>query len=122
MIVVKLSNHTKAEQAMLKKHGKSQGLARVEIDESLLANILKKPQTMPEPKWSLWAITLAAMKQDGDIGLGDTAERVFGKFGGSLFKSAVKKMGMNCGCGERKEDWNRRFRYLPPNDLNAKGK
>jgi hypothetical protein len=69
---------------------------------------------MPSPpahEWPAWAKTLDMAKIAGETGVGDTAERIFGRIGGNQFKAATKLLGIKCGCGARKEDWNRRFRY-----------
>ena len=108
-------------RAEVLRPGKPCGV-RVEIEVSVLNRILKsypqlKINTPKEPKqsWPLWARSLATMKSETDKGVGDTAEWVFGRFGGSQFKKAVKKLGINCGCGERKEDWNGRYPYPKEN-------
>lgn len=121
--VVNLSDYSTAEQSALLKHGRPQGPLRVEIETHLLAVALRPTRGISSPvtklpirktEWPPWAKALATQKIDSDTGVGDTAERVFGKFGGTLFNVMIKKLGMKCGCGERKIDWNREYPYLPP--------
>lgn len=68
----------------------------------------QKPQP---PEWPAWAKALSASRADGDGGVGDTAERVFGAFGGSAFKAALAAAGIDCGCEARKDRWNALFAY-----------
>lgn len=115
--VIRLDSLPEDKRAEALRVGKPQGPHRVEIETSDLARMLKRPispETIQPAKWPAWAVAMAAMKSDTDKGLGDTAEFIFGKFGGTVFKAAVKKLGANCGCGERKENWNKQFPYSNP--------
>lgn len=67
---------------------------------------------VPSGEWPKWALALKLMRADGDTGVGDTAERVFGSFGGHQFKIAMALAGLNCGCAARKEVWNLSYPYL----------
>jgi hypothetical protein len=68
---------------------------------------------MAEAAWPVWAQTIAALRKAGEAGLGDTAERVFGVFGGETFKTAFKKLlGRGCGCSARKDAWNILYPYV----------
>ena len=59
-----------------------------------------------------WAKTLKALRKDGEIGIGDTAERIFGSLGGTAFKIAFKAMfKRDCGCNARKDLWNTLYPY-----------
>lgn len=69
-----------------------------------------KPSTEPF-QWPLWAVTIALLKADTDAGVGDTVERIIGPIGGQAFKLWAAKLGVDCGCGARKADWNDRFQY-----------
>ena len=76
-----------------------------------------EPVTKP---WPAWATALRALRRDGERGVGDTAERLFGSFGGQPFKMALRSAGIECGCDERKEKWNELYPYakqeLTPGD------
>jgi len=61
--------------------------------------------------WPTWATALRALRRDGERGVGDTAERLFGSFGGQPFKMALRSAGIECGCDERKEKWNEVYHY-----------
>lgn len=64
-----------------------------------------------EPSEPLWVKLIKQHRQDGDKGAGDTAQRLFAKFGGELFKTFAKSIGMPCGCTERQKAWNERWPY-----------
>lgn len=71
------------------------------------------PSPVPEDQWPAWAKQIARFKNGVDRGVGDTAERIFGKFGGESFKFRYKQMiGSDCGCGYRKELWNHLYPYV----------
>lgn len=64
-------------------------------------------QKLPFNKWPLYAKLLAEKYKPGDIGVGDVAERLLGKVGGTAFKAAFKAMfGKDCGCSVRRDAWN----------------
>ena len=63
------------------------------------------PQTIAvtKPKWPAWATKIGERRQPGELGVGDTAERIFGQFGGAKFSAAMQMAGINCGCKARKD-------------------
>lgn len=61
--------------------------------------------------WPLWARTLRRRRRPDEIGVGDTAKRMFAKLGGERFKIWAERLGIPCGCIERQEEWNRRYPY-----------
>ena len=64
-------------------------------------------------QWPLWARTVAALKQEGESGVGDTIERLIGRHNSIEFKVWYKKtFGRDCGCSGRKEQYNRKYGYL----------
>ena len=66
----------------------------------------------PEPKpLPAWAKALSLLKADGEVGLGDTIERIVGPIGGEAFKKWAKSKGFSCGCSQRKRHLNKRFPY-----------
>ena len=66
----------------------------------------------PKIVWPFWARTVARLRQDGEIGVGDTVARLAGNVGGEAFKRTLKDFaGIDCGCVARQEDLNRRFPY-----------
>ena len=46
-----------------------------------------------------------------DTGVGDTVERLLAKMGGDQFKWVMHKLGINCGCEDRKAWLNRVYPY-----------
>lgn len=68
--------------------------------------------TVAKTEWPAWAKSIALLKNDEDIGVGQTAERVLGPLGGDKFKEWFQKMtGRPCGCGERRDLWNAQYPY-----------
>lgn len=118
--------------ARVKKHRESNnlpiGLAFEREIENQLANQLpanfvepyRPPVKFPLPKelWPEWANILSAMRNSTDNGVGDTAERVFGAFGGERLKMWYEKItGHKCHCKERKDAWNLQYGYGPPVEM-----
>lgn len=61
-------------------------------------------------KWPSWAKWFSERYKHGDTGVGDVAERLFGTFGGEVFKLAFKNLtGKDCGCSGRKDNWNKLY-------------
>jgi hypothetical protein len=58
----------------------------------------------------MWAIAIAKLKSDQDKGVGDTVERLLGKFGKS-YQTALIAVGVPCGCDRRRTDWNARYPF-----------
>ncbi len=73
----------------------------------------KKRGPIPYEKWPKRFQMLASFRADGDVGVGDTVERCLGTIG-KTFKATMRLMGFNCGCDERKEEWNRVYQYPDP--------
>ena len=82
-------------------------------------NRLPRAKTQPaDPsKWPLLARWIARHRQAGEIGAGDTLERLLRHRGGAAFKRATKRLGINCGCGDsvsgRQGALNRAYPYSP---------
>lgn len=72
-----------------------------------------KIQVAYRPKWPVLIRVLYFMRQTNDTGVGDTVERIFAKFGGTQFKWLMDRLGVNCGCEDRKQYLNRIFPYAP---------
>jgi len=74
-------------------------------------NTLTDPPTFakrgkPSPDWGFVLNPLKLLAKDGDKGLGSIVERIVGPIGGDAFKKWYKRIfGKDCGCKERKEDW-----------------
>jgi len=63
-------------------------------------------------RWPLWALAIALLKQDGEIGVGDTLERIIGPANSAAFKAwHMATFKKSCGCSERKAVWNQRYKY-----------
>lgn len=48
---------------------------------------------------------------DTDKGVGDTVERIISKLGGDSFKWVMQRLGLDCGCDNRKAWLNARWPY-----------
>jgi hypothetical protein len=60
--------------------------------------------------WPAWAKLVAAMKAPEDKGVGSTIERKLGLIG-AAFKLTLKALGVPCGCGDRRELYNKLYPY-----------
>lgn len=61
--------------------------------------------------WPLWAQWFHAHRQKGDVGVGDTAKRVFAVVGGERFRLLRQNMKLPCKCALRQTEWNFRYPY-----------
>jgi hypothetical protein len=63
-------------------------------------------------EWPLWARLMAAQKQPGEVGVGDTIKRVIGNDRSEDFKAWYKNtFNRNCGCCQRQAQMNQKYRY-----------
>jgi hypothetical protein len=79
--------------------------------------VTQKPQAPPREllplhpdNWPAWAKLVAAMKAPEDKGVGSTIDRKLGLLG-AAFKLTLKALGVPCGCGDRKELYDRLYPY-----------
>lgn len=62
--------------------------------------------------WPAWAKAVALLKNDTDVGVGTTVERVIGPIGGDKFKEYYKKLtGHPCSCGIRRDQLDAHYPY-----------
>lgn len=54
---------------------------------------------------------LTMLREEGDKGPGDTAQRILAEIGGERFKTLAKQLGIPCGCTRRQAEWNQRWPY-----------
>lgn len=73
-------------------------------------------KNIPRENWPLWAVAVEKIRNDGEIGVGDTVHRQLGRFG-VAFKSTMKAMHVPCSCDNRRADWNIMFPYDEPQSL-----
>jgi len=69
------------------------------------------PVAVAHENWPIWARTFEDWSKPGEVGVGDTARRVFSWLGGELFKALAYKLGMPCGCTGRQVEWNTLYPY-----------
>ena len=71
----------------------------------------RKPlAAIPRIDWPGWASAITAMKNETDIGVGDTVHRQLGLLG-KAFTATAKALGVPCGCAERRNEWNILYHY-----------
>lgn len=84
------------------------------------AKCLEVKPAVPREKWPTWTKAIEALRSDGDIGIGDTIERLAGA-AGRTFKMTFKTItGRPCGCAGRRDAFNSMYPYafpLNPNPL-----
>lgn len=68
------------------------------------------PGPLPFSEWPSAAKLLSLSKQPGEVGLGDTIERLAGKTG-AAFKATAKALGIDCGCAKRRDSLNAFYPY-----------
>ena len=86
--------------------------------EYYLEDNVPLPKDPPKPKeWPAWARAIAIARAAGEVGVGDTAERMIGKENSDAFKKFYNKIfGRSCGCAGRKAAWNAQYPYTLPSD------
>jgi hypothetical protein len=62
--------------------------------------------TVP-PRWVKW---IQRFRADDDTGVGDTIERLLGKWG-ERFKKTMQRWNIDCGCSGRQRRFNRLYPY-----------
>ena len=88
---------------------------RREWDEGIGPRQNKHRPRPPKKKIPHWVRRIAKKRQPGDVGPGDTFERIAKKYGADQILVVLKMLGVkDCGCGRRKETWNRRWAYHLP--------
>jgi hypothetical protein len=66
----------------------------------------------PRSEWPFVVRVLAARRQDGEAGVGDTAKRLLHRMGADgLAWLYEKATGRDCGCANRQERLNRLYPY-----------
>lgn len=76
--------------------------------------------TRPYVQWPEWAKAVAWQRRDGEVGVGDTVERLITPMLSKGFRAAFKAVtGMDCGCSRRQEAWNIFYRYGDATDSTA---
>jgi len=74
------------------------------------SNSRNKIETSIE-RWPLVVRGIARRRIGTDLGVGDTVERIIKRFGGDGFKWIMKRLGIECGCEDRKSLLNKLFPY-----------
>lgn len=69
------------------------------------------PKPVPRAEWPLLARIVARLRDDTDIGIGDTIQRSLGT-AGEFYKHAYKSLtGKSCGCTDRQKYLNQLYAY-----------
>jgi hypothetical protein len=61
--------------------------------------------------WPRWAKWFYERRLPDEIGVGDTAKRLFSKMGGEQYQLLVRNIGMPCRCDKRQQEWNAKYSY-----------
>ena len=61
--------------------------------------------------WPAWAKLVRSKRQGGEIGVGDTFQRLAKGVGGEVLKKTLKTLGIPCGCDARRDQWNELYPY-----------
>lgn len=69
------------------------------------------PPKRRDPVLPNWVRLIRIIRIPSDIGIGDTLQRQFAKFGGERFKRWAAKLGIPCGCAERQNHYNKKYPY-----------
>lgn len=78
----------------------------VELEQDILFDVRTH-----EEFWPALVRRVAAFRVATDVGVGDTLERLFAKFGGRQFKWMMAAAGVVCGCDDRQRFLNNRYPY-----------
>lgn len=98
--------------------------ATLEVDDAIAQRILARCASPVEPvpimasgansvmEWPRWAKLMARQRRPGEIGVGDTLERMFARLGANTLTLIYERYaGKSCGCKNRKDWLNRRYGY-----------
>lgn len=66
---------------------------------------------MKTDNWPLWAKWFYARREEGELGVGDTAKRLFAKMGGEQYSLLRQNIKLPCKCVKRQAEWNAKFSY-----------
>lgn len=88
---------------------------RAPVKTTGAAAAVRVPARKTVAPWPLWAEAMREMKTDGELGVGDTVERLHGEFGSDTWKTwHAETFGVfkPCkGCRNWKASWNGAYRY-----------
>lgn len=91
---------------------KRRSVAKALVVSAAGVAIASQPRIYPFERWPEWAKDIAAARQPGDAGLGDTVVHLIGDTRSENFKKWFQeKFGRSCGCTERQAWLNRLFPY-----------
>ena len=91
------------------------GKDRVPLTLSATRKQSLQVQPVPRAEWPLLARIVAGLREESDIGIGSTLERMIASLGGEFYKAAFKTLtGKSCGCADRRKYLDERFPYTKP--------
>lgn len=68
---------------------------------------------VPRIQWPPVVRVVARLAKAGEVGIGDTVQRLLAGVGGEVFKTMAETIGVECGCGERQAAMNAKYPYDP---------
>jgi hypothetical protein len=69
------------------------------------------PAAVPAEQWPWHVRAIAALRQSGEAGIGDTIHNQLKLGGKPVIALALKMLGINCGCSDRQAWLNARYPY-----------
>jgi hypothetical protein len=77
--------------------------------------------TSKEVNWPAWAKALGTQRIEGEVGVGDTAQRLLHSPGVRILADGIVAglalFGRKCGCTRRQNEWNLKYSYAALNPL-----
>lgn len=79
--------------------------------ELIVCGDLSEPQPTQPKKDPKWVSLVRLLRIPSDTGIGDTLQRQFAKLGGEQFKEWAAKLGIDCGCTQKQDYYNKKYPY-----------
>lgn len=90
----------------------SRGIRAARIGWKALLDEEMEVTPVPRDEWPIPIRALATARSAGELGIGDTAARMIGAFGGRIFEGWWQSVfGYPCGCDDRHAWLNARYPY-----------
>ena len=90
------------------------------VTRTILMRWIHKPAPLPETSWPPYIASVAAQRQPGEAGAGDTVARVIGEFGSEPWRlwyaEATGPLTPQCQCQMWRAKWNALYSYKPTNN------
>ncbi len=81
------------------------------IESNAEAITIRINERLDQSRWPWWVKRIAKLRNESDVGVGDTLERLIALGGGRAYKRILAAVKLNCGCATRQAWLNRRYPY-----------